>query len=171
MKRIAIITSVLLVVCSCDSFRRMAGRPTSDEIQAKRELIAANEAAERARQAELEEIRHREAAAVADSLAAVDSIAAYGIELRGAKYLSKDTELCNRYYVIVGAYRSRANAQRVIEMLGVCGFNAVPIKYCNGSIIVGACPCDHLADCYRSYQKLVKLPFCPPSSWILDIAR
>ena len=46
---------------SCDSFRRLAGRPTSDEIAAKRELIQREEAAHQARMDSLRRIEKAKA--------------------------------------------------------------------------------------------------------------
>ena len=80
----------LCVFQGCDSFRRLAGRPTSDEIAAKRELIQREEAAHQARMDSLSRIEK----AKADSLALLDKIkdaqTADGIDtVSGATYSSK----------------------------------------------------------------------------------
>ena len=65
MKRGNIIFGLLLIVLgsgllqSCDSFRRLAGRPTSDEIAAKREVILRQEAAHKARMDSLSRLEKR----------------------------------------------------------------------------------------------------------------
>ena len=61
---------VAFMATGCDFFRRLAGRPDSEWIEAKAESIRKDEEALRARQDSLEAARK----AVADSLAAADSV-------------------------------------------------------------------------------------------------
>lgn len=67
---IAIMTLVATAVTGCDFFRRLAGRPDSEWIEAKAEAIRQEEEALRIRQDSLERARKAEA----DSLAAADSV-------------------------------------------------------------------------------------------------
>ena len=62
----------LSVFTGCDFFRRLAGRPTSDDIEIKRRAIV-DEKAEHARNLELLEISRK---AIKDSLARADSLRA-----------------------------------------------------------------------------------------------
>lgn len=67
---IAVMTLVATAVTGCDFFRRLAGRPDSEWIEAKAEAIRQEEEALRIRQDSLERARKAEA----DSLAAADSV-------------------------------------------------------------------------------------------------
>ena len=67
---IAITTLVAASVTGCDFFRRLAGRPDSEWIEAKAETIRQEEETQRIRLDSLEKARKAEA----DSLAAADSV-------------------------------------------------------------------------------------------------
>lgn len=169
MKKLSLIFLIGLSVQSCDYFRRMAGRPTSDDIQAKRELIAEKEKASHLRQTELEAQR----GSAADSLKTLAEIGSEGIEIRRAGNISDGASLPagKRYFIIIGSYRTPKNLKKVIEMVEACGFTAVPIEFDNGCTSVGVSPSNRIADCLSEYHRVRKLPFCPDDSWILDVGR
>ena len=84
---ILLVLAVMTVVTGCDFFRVLAGRPTGKDIDARRVEIMKSE--EAALQARLDSIRRAEEKVVADSLAALDSLAAQGVIMTGASRLGK----------------------------------------------------------------------------------
>ena len=153
------------ILQGCDSFRRLAGRPTSSEIAAKREMILREEAAHQARMDSLSRIEK----AKADSLALLDKIKNSGemflsvSSLRGANAL----KLSRRYYIIVGAFSNAANAGWLAYKIESAGYEVEKIPYGNGFTAVGVAGTDALAHLWDSLQKVRTEPFCPKDVWIL----
>ena len=149
----------------CDSFRRLAGRPTSDEIAAKRELIQREEAAHQARMDSLSRIEK----AKADSLALVDKIKESGEMLLSASSLRRvnTRDLSKRYYIMVGAFSSADNAGWLASKIKDAGYEVEKIPYGNGFTAVGVAGTDALAHLWDSLQKVRNESFCPKDVWIL----
>lgn len=169
MKKVLAVGAIVLVVvmaAGCDMFRKMAGRPTSEDISVKKELIAA---AENARQAREDSIRLAEQR-VADSLAVLDSMLHCGTPIKTTNQVSPaaKAKLSHRYYVIIGAFGNADNAQRLQQKVDEAGFESELIPYRNGITAVGLCPSDDLVSMYEPLKKLKLQPFCPSEAWILD---
>lgn len=170
MKTPIIPVTVLLLSASlaggCDFLRSLAGRPTSAEIEVKREVIAREEAAYQARQDSLRKAAERHKA---DSLAALDSIAALREKIvpksRFGGFASEAP--AHRYHIIVGAFRDEANAARRVAKIRGEGYEALPIRFRNGYTAVGVCPSNSLAGAYRSLTAIRGQDFCPADVWIL----
>lgn len=158
---------MLVVFTGCDFLRAVAGRPTSKDIENKRiEIIKAEE---NALQARLDSIRLEKEKAVADSLAALDSLAAYGVTITGPDRLGglAGTVLESRYYIIVGAFRESANAGKLFDVASEKGYAPVLISCRSGMTAVAMCPADSITEIEDSYRKLRKESFCPKEAWIL----
>ena len=156
----------LFAVSGCDFFRQLAGRPTSEEIEVKRlEIIRAQQVAEQAR---LDSIR-REQKIVADSLAALDSIAQYGGTILNPARLGGlfATKLEARYYVIVGAFRVRSNAEQLLVKAKNAGYEPALISFNTGLIAVGLCPCNNVVEAKDVLKKVKAEKFCPKDVWVL----
>ena len=123
---IAVMTLVATTVTGCDFFRRLAGRPDSEWIEAKAESIRKDEEALRARQDSLEAARN----AVADSLAAADSV-------RQANHRY-------RFVVILGSFSNKENAERYIKEIAGKGYKGELLAFRN-STAVGVCGTDDQA--------------------------
>lgn len=153
------------VLQGCDAFRRLAGRPTSDEIAAKREMIQREEAAHQARMDSLSRIEK----AKADSLALLDKMKDAGemflsvTSLRRANTLKLD----KRYYIIVGAFSSSDNASWLASKITNAGYEVEKIPYGNGFTAVGVAGTDALAHLWDNLQKVRTESFCPKDVWIL----
>ena len=107
---ILLILISLLALTGCDFMRKLAGRPTSEDVEAMRlEILRAEEAALQAR---LDSLRNVEQRMVQDSLNALDSIRQLGGSILNPASLGGlfATKLEARYYIILGSFRSRANA-------------------------------------------------------------
>lgn len=146
---IAVMTLVATAVTGCDFFRRLAGRPDSEWIEAKAEAIRQEEEALRIRQDSLERARKAEA----DSLAAADSV-----RLANHRY---------RFCVILGSFSSKENAERYVEEIAAKGYKCELITFRN-STAVGVCPTDDEAQAKKSLEELQRQDFCPNGAWILE---
>lgn len=146
---IAVITLVATAVTGCDFFRRLAGRPDSEWIEAKAEAIRQEEEALRIRQDSLERARKAEA----DSLAAADSV-----RLANHRY---------RFCVILGSFSSKENAERYVEEIAAKGYKCELLSFRN-STAVGVCPTDDEAQAKKSLSELQRQDFCPNGAWILE---
>lgn len=146
---IAVMTLVATAVTGCDFFRRLAGRPDSEWIEAKAEAIRQEEEALRIRQDSLERARKAEA----DSLAAADSV-----RLANHRY---------RFCVILGSFSSKENAERYVEEIAAKGYKCELLTF-RSSTAVGVCPTDDEAQAKKSLSELQRQDFCPNGAWILE---
>lgn len=146
---IAVMTLVTTTVTGCDFFRRLAGRPDSEWIEAKAEAIRQEEEALRIRQDSLERARKAEA----DSLAAADSV-----RLANHRY---------RFCVILGSFSSKENAERYVEEIAAKGYKGELLTFRN-STAVGVCPTDDEEQAKKSLSELQRQDFCPNGAWILE---
>lgn len=146
---IAVMTLVTTAVTGCDFFRRLAGRPDSEWIEAKAEAIRQEEEALRIRLDSLERARKAEA----DSLAAADSV-----RLANHRY---------RFCVILGSFSSKENAERYVEEIAAKGYKCELLTFRN-STAVGVCPTDDEAQAKKSLEELQRQDFCPNGAWILE---
>ena len=146
---IAVMTLVATAVTGCDFFRRLAGRPDSEWIEAKAEAIRQEEEALRIRQDSLERARKAEA----DSLAAADSV-----RIANHRY---------RFCVILGSFSSKENAERYVEEIAAKGYKCELLTFRN-STAVGVCPTDDEAQAKKSLSELQRQDFCPNGAWILE---
>lgn len=146
---IAVMTLVATAVTGCDFFRRLAGRPDSEWIEAKAEAIRQDEEALRIRQDSLEKARKAEA----DSLAAADSV-----RLANHRY---------RFCVILGSFSSKENAERYVEEIAAKGYKGELLTFRN-STAVGVCPTDDEEQAKKSLSELQRQDFCPNGAWILE---
>lgn len=146
---IAVMTLVATAVTGCDFFRRLAGRPDSEWIEAKAEAIRQEEEALLIRQDSLERARKAEA----DSLAAADSV-----RLANHRY---------RFCVILGSFSSKENAERYVEEIAAKGYKCELLTFRN-STAVGVCPTDDEEQAKKSLSELQRQDFCPNGAWILE---
>mgnify|MGYP004461854407 FL=1 len=146
---IAIMALVAASVTGCDFFRRLAGRPDSEWIEAKAETIRQEEETQRIRLDSLEKARKAEA----DSLAAADSV-----RLANHRY---------RFCVILGSFSSKENAERYVEEIAAKGYKCELLTFRN-STAVGVCPTDDEEQAKKSLSELQRQDFCPNGAWILE---
>ena len=161
-----IIAASVFVLTGCDFFRSLAGRPTSRELEMKRiEIMKAEEAAHQAR---LDSIK-REHMAVQDSIAMLDSISQQGGTILNPSTLGGlfTTKLEARYYIVVGSFRSRNNAELLFRKASDKGYSPALISFRNGLIAVGLCPVNNLKEALAALRTVRKESFCPSDVWIL----
>lgn len=153
------------LLCGCDSFRRLAGRPTSEDIAAKKEFIEAEKAAHRAR---LDSLRRVEKA-LADSLALLDEIKASKIIILTTANIggAASAHLSKRYYVVIGTFGDKANALGLAGKAEAAGYSTVLIPYRNAFTSVGVGGTDSLAEAWATLGKVSGEKFCPVDVWVL----
>ena len=168
MKRhvILLLLVVMFAATGCDFFRNLAGRPTSEDIvRRKIELMHAEEARLEAR---LDSLRQA-VRTMQDSLNTLDTISSFGGKIMNTSDLGGlfDTELQARYYVIIGSFKSRSNAEALLKKASVKDYAPALVNFKNGMIAVGVCPSDNLKKESEAVKALKAETFCPADVWIL----
>lgn len=163
---ILMLVVTLTVVTGCDFFRKIAGRPTTEDIENKR--VAIMRAEEVVRQARQDSIK-KEHQKMVDSLAVMDSIRQQKCSMINPSalggLLSADLEA--RYYIIIGSFRSRTNAETLLNSASVQKYSPHLLLFRNGLVAVGVAPADLLKTAYASLQELRAEKFYPSDAWIL----
>jgi hypothetical protein len=163
-----LIIATMLCLTGCDFMRKLAGRPTSEDVELKRiEILRAEEAALQAR---LDSLRNVEQRMIQDSLNALDSIRQLGGSILNPASLGGlfATKLEARYYIILGSFRTRANAEALFNVAKEAGYKPALISFGKGGLIaVGVCPVNRLPDAFVSLNTVKKESFCPKDVWIL----
>lgn len=169
--------SLLMLLPGCDFMRKLANRPTSEDIEAKRVEIQRYEEAARAKaiadsieQARLDSIRRVELAQQEK-----DSTEAYAYLQKRCTISTAEKSggivsegIDERYYIIVSSFRHQANAENYAERVSRYGdYSPILITYGNGMIAVGICPCNKIKDVMQAYIEVRKKRFCPRDAWIL----
>lgn len=178
---------ILTLSTGCDALRKLAGRPTSEDIELKRaEIVRVKEAARKQHVADSVALAQK---LVADSLAAADSVAALseskvaeeqksprpklGGQERGTMLNPAalgglfTTNLDYHYYIIVGAFKERANAEKMVNIVNAAGYTGTMISFRNGLNAVGVCQTDDIDKAFEGLAKAKGESFCPADAWIL----
>lgn len=167
MKRIVLVLMVLCVTLTgCDVFRKLAGRPTSADINLAREQIAAEQAArKKAYEDSLEFVAKQRA----DSLAVIDSLGKMNNNLRGIDEVGAmlADSLSYRYYIVIGSFRDKNNADYMQTKVEKEGYEAYLLSMRNGYTAVSVCPSNKLTEVFASLHKVRDEDFCPSDAWIL----
>ncbi len=170
MKKIHIMLALftLMAVTGCDFMRKMAGRPTSEDIENMRiEILKAEEQALLAR---LDSLKAVEQKMMQDSLDALDSIRQLGGSILNPAAMGGlfATKLESRYYIILGSFRTRAYAEALFNVAKDAGYRPALISFGKGGLIaVGVSPVNRLQDAVSALNEVKKEPFCPKDVWIL----
>ncbi|MBR5660867.1 MAG: SPOR domain-containing protein [Bacteroidales bacterium] len=150
---VVIMLSVALLATGCDFFRVLAGRPTSKDIEAKRSAILQESYAAATEQSEevKEEVKEEVVPSVpADSQPVVKT---------GEK---------KRFYVIMGAFSSRENADRYAARIKGYGYEPEFFGFTEGRTAVGIGGTDDQEEAKAFMRELKGQDFCPEGVWILD---
>lgn len=165
MKRIVILTLVAASLClvSCDAFRKLAGRPTSDDLEAIMEESL------RQKDQEMKDSIAKIEQAYADSLAILDSLRQLGGTILNGSSMGGlfTTKLDYRYYVVVGAFKQRSLAEKLLVRVNEEDYVGTIISFRNGFNAVAICPSQNLGNAFESLGKVRDEEFCPDDVWIL----
>lgn len=182
MKRtFAILSLIVPLLCfqSCDFFRKIAGCPTSDYIEAKAARLEAEKKEMEKKQAPVDSARLAEEVlpeevqpgkvsatvpAATAAPAAVPSVAKRSSLMDGASKQAIGAGYC----IVMGSFGNKDNAVKLASRIKEAGYPVVLIPMTNGLTAVGACPSDSIDDVSSSLAKLLNESFCPKDAWILD---
>ena len=147
---IVLVLSVAFMATGCDFFRVLAGRPTSKDIEAKRELIL--------RSSE-QPVSTGQAEAKPDTVARERPNSPQTVSKPGEK---------KRFYVIMGAFSSRENAERYADRIKGFGYEPEFFGFTEGRTAVGIGGTDDQEEAKAFMKELKGQDFCPEGVWILD---
>lgn len=180
---IIFIAVIMMMVSGCDFFRKVAGRPTSDDIRRKKEAIAkaemetgvydAAEAQEDSVMTSVADIAVDvpvEKESVEDSLNARAVLKQYKCVMYNLKSLKglSSGELSHKYYIIVGSFKDSANADKFFARVAEDPvLEPVKMHFRTGMEAVGVCPRDRLSEIAEMLEYVKEQPFCPKDAWVL----
>ncbi len=154
-----VLLSVAMLVSGCDFFRVLAGRPTSKEIAAKREEILRSAQDDRT---PVEPVMTDEKPVMtSDSAVPADTSTSSATKTKEKK----------RYYVIMGAFSSKENAEKYGERIQSFGYEPEFFGFTEGRTAVGIGGTDDLEEAKIFMRELKGQDFCPDGVWILDRKR
>lgn len=158
--------SAALIVSGCDFMRKVAGRPTSSDLQA---MVAAREQEEAraARALQERQQRERELQYQADSLLAVQTMEGIVMNRLSDLNVRVTTELPAKYNVVLGAFSDASNADNLISRLKEAGYEASAMRYRSGKTAVLACCTDSFVELGKSFASLQKENYCPKDVWVI----
>ena len=163
---IPVVICAALLVTSCDFMRKVAGRPTSADLQA---MVAAKEQereqAERALQERQQ--REKELQYQADSLLAVQTMEGIVVNRLSDLNVRITTELPAKYNVVIGAFSDASNADKLIARLKEAGYEASAMRYRSGKTAVLACSTDSFVELGKSFASLKQETYCPEDVWVI----
>lgn len=146
-----VLVAGMMLVSSCDFFRSLLGKPTSEDLERMR-----IEAEAEARQRFLRDSVER---AKADSIAFAQAQEAMKPKLEG------------RYLVVVGSFMAHANAERMMELLTKEGYQPQTIHFRNGFDGVAVSAYDSFREAYNAMDDLYEFEFAPDDIWIYDVQQ
>lgn len=176
MGKTGIITALCafaLLAGGCDFIRIVAGRPTSEYLEAKRVIVERAELLKRQQADSIERARKMEEEAEARAIAARESFQ----RLSEARKLIPVSRISNldesvldcSYYVMIGSFTSSENALALAAKAQEAGFEAVVLPYRNGRSAVALDPCDDITKAEETLSRALLQPFCPADAWILTV--
>ena len=163
---ILLLLGTLAASSGCDMFRRMAGRPTAEELEQLRiEQLIREEAVRRQRIDSLARIQ----TAKEDSIAVMDSLSQIKGTILNPSGMGGlfTTRLDSRYYIVVGSFKSRHNAEALFEEVSDSGYVPILVSFRNGFNAIAISPSDDLHAVFHALKKVREVPFCPDDVWIL----
>ncbi len=161
IQTVLILIPVALAATGCDFFRKLAGRPTSDQIAAMAEAIRLEESARIA-----DSLRKALAEPQEDSAATTPAAAAPAPAAPAAAAPAPAGDL-KRFYVVMASFGNSANANKYASILEAKGYPATILK--RGSYqVVAVCGTDDEAAIKQSFDEIRRQDFCPQGVWIID---
>ena len=163
---VLVFLSAALIVSGCDFMRKVAGRPTSADLEA---MVASREQEEAraARALQERQQRERELQYQADSLLAVQTMEGIVMNRLSDLNVRVTTELPAKYNVVLGAFSDASNADNLISRLKEAGYEASAMRYRSGKTAVLACCTDSFVELGKSFASLQKENYCPKDVWVI----
>lgn len=174
-KSLIYILFVLLILFgfqSCDFLRKLAGRPSSYDIEIKKQKIELALKREKEIADSIEREEKLRLAFIADSLSVLDSLKNENCFIRTQKETGRIAggSLPARYWIVTGAFRNEENVRRRILRLNSSGFEAESVTLGTGLKLVITSPANSLRDIYSEYLRYKASDLSSPDVWIFDTA-
>ncbi len=166
MKKVAtyiLFGAFFLNITSCDFFRKVAGRPTSDVIAYK------SAALEQKRQQEKDSVNMAAALERSrrDSLSVVGEINALGVKLSDVFYFGDPIDgLQYKYHLVMGVYRTNKMAQQQLDDLSSKGFQPSTLLFKGGVQAVVLERSDDIAVIASTLKRAKAAGVCPKDAWV-----
>ena len=77
------------------------------------------------------------------------------------------TKLESKFYIVIGAFRERVNAETLVKKVSAQGYPATLISFRNGYNVVGICPSNTPQAIYDTLKEVREKDFCPDDVWVL----
>lgn len=175
IQTVLILIPVALAATGCDFFRKLAGRPTSDQIAAMAEAIRLEESARIT-----DSLRKALAEPQEDSAATTPAPATPAAQAASTPTASSPVTAATtpaaapahagdlkRFYVVMASFGNSANANKYASILEAKGYPATILK--RGSYqVVAVCGTDDEAAIKQSFDEIRRQDFCPHGVWIID---
>ena len=170
MKKVAVFFAIILFlfcVDSCDFLRRVAGRPTSEEIRLRSTFVNAHKTS-LPDSTRMPETKSGEAESKQlDSLDAKRRTDSLGVKLSSVfRFGTPVKELEHKYNLIVGVFRQRTTATRYFNSYVSNGFSPSFIEFPTGETALCLGSSDALSDVADIIVEGRRKGLCPSDAWI-----
>ena len=195
IQTVLILIPVALAATGCDFFRKLAGRPTSDQIAAMAEAIRLEESARIADSLRKALAEPQEDSAATTPTPATPAVQAASTPTASSPVTATTTPAAaapatapsapaaaasapataapapagdlKRFYVVMASFGNSANANKYASILEAKGYPATILK--RGSYqVVAVCGTDDEAAIKQSFDEIRRQDFCPQGVWIID---
>lgn len=176
IQTVLILIPVALAATGCDFFRKLAGRPTSDQIAAMAEAIRLEESARIADSLRKALSEPQEDSAATTPAQATPAAQAASTPTASSPVTAATTPTAaapapagdlKRFYVVMASFGNSANANKYASILEAKGYPATILK--RGSYqVVAVCGTDDEAAIKQSFDEIRRQDFCPQGVWIID---
>lgn len=161
------LAALVVSASSCEFMRRVAGRPSAEQVAQK----AAQIDAERIKAA-----RERDSIALvqklaADRVAAGEYVSQCGmtqVAFESIDRVLKDRPQ-GRYSIVLGAFSNQANGSLLVDKAVRAGYRAQTLSYYRGQVAVIVGPTDDIVELSDLIRRVRAEAFCPADAWILVV--
>ncbi|MGN1226946.1 MAG: hypothetical protein ACI4TL_06900 [Candidatus Cryptobacteroides sp.] len=147
----------LCTVSSCDFFRSLAGRPTSEDLS-EQNTVQTTEIVEEADPLPLENSGYQ----MKKRQGRLNVVFAY---THTNSTLKAEPEY--KYYIVVGTYRQKPTRNKMISDARNAGYETYLLEYDNGLTSVALLPCDDLGQAIDAFAQVKQEKFCPKDACVL----
>lgn len=153
LRLISIFMIATVLFTGCDFFRKIAGKPTSKEL----ERMEREEAARLKKQYEL------------DSVKKAQELLEQEMAEKAANNILDEN--AKRFQVILGSFKVKENAEKMKSLLESKGYAPKIILFQNGFSVVSAASFDTRREAFNEVGKFLEFEFCPYDVWVYDITQ
>ncbi len=158
-----LLTAFFLNITSCDFLRRVAGRPTSEDIEAKAKAIGL-------KQKRMDDSLRLEAQMEKkrlDSLKKIDFIKACGIKFSEVFYYGEPlVPLEHRFHLVTGVFKTDRMLDRHVADMNAAGYECTLINFAGGARAVAICSTDSIDELSSTVVRAENERATPIDAWV-----